>query len=181
MEKFDYTSLKAYGTDVYISKFAEIRRPQLTELGKHIAIDSGFYCTTQLQIGDYVHISPQVTVIGGPSALLKLNHFNTIGAGSRLICGSDSFMGHGLMGYGIPEAFMDEITIAPIELKKFASIATQVVVLPGITLAEGSVVGAFSLVTKDTEPWTIYAGIPAKPIKVRPKDKMLDYAKQMGY
>lgn len=181
MESFDYNSLKAYGEDVYISKFAEIRRPQFAELGKHIAIDSGFYCTTQLQMGDYIHVSPQVTVIGGAQGLLKLGHFNTIGAGARLICGSDSFMGHGLMGYGIPEAFMDEITIAPIEFKNFASIATQVVVLPGVTLAEGSVVGACSFVTKDTEPWTIYAGIPARPIKLRPKDKMLDYAKQLGY
>jgi acetyltransferase-like isoleucine patch superfamily enzyme len=53
--------------------------------------------------------------------------------------------------------------------------------MPGVTLAEGCVIGANSLVTKDTEPWTIYMGSPAMPIKKRPKDKMLLYAKELGY
>ena len=39
-------------------------------------------------------------------------------------------------------------------------------------MAEGSVVGAHSLLTKDTEPWTIYAGSPARPIKIRDKNKI---------
>jgi galactoside O-acetyltransferase len=53
--------------------------------------------------------------------------------------------------------------------------------MPGITIAEGSVIGACSLVTKNTEPWTIYAGVPARAIKVRPNKKMLEFAKKMGY
>jgi acetyltransferase-like isoleucine patch superfamily enzyme len=181
MKEFNYSELNKMGSDVYISVMSEIRRPHLANIGKHVAIDSGFYCTTQLAIGDYVHISPQVTVIGGPTALLKVGNFTTIGAGSRLICGSDSFMGDGLMGYGIPDEYKDEITIAPITLSNFASIATQCVILPGVTIAEGSVIGACSLVTKNTEPWTIYAGVPARPIKIRPKDKMIEYAKKLGY
>jgi chloramphenicol O-acetyltransferase type B len=40
-----------------------------------------------------------------------------------------------------------------------------VVILPGITVGEGAVVGANSLVTKDVEPWTIVAGQPAKLIR----------------
>jgi dTDP-4-amino-4,6-dideoxy-D-glucose acyltransferase len=151
MNTFDYQSLGSFGEDVYISSNVELRRPQLAFIGKHVAIDSGFYCTTQLQTGDYIHISPQVTVIGGAKAKLTLSHFNTVGAGSRLICGSDSFLGHGLMGYGVPEEYQDIITIAPIVLQNFASIATQSVVMPGITLAEGSVLGACSFLTKDTE------------------------------
>jgi galactoside O-acetyltransferase len=48
-------------------------------------------------------------------------------------------------------------------------------------LAEGSVIGANSLVTKSTEPWTIYVGSPAKPVKARPKEKMIEYARRLGY
>ena len=53
------------GNDVYISDSCEIKRPHLCKLGNKVAIDSGFYCTTSLDIGDYVHISPYVTCIGG--------------------------------------------------------------------------------------------------------------------
>ena len=51
--------------------------------------------------------------------------------------------------------------------------------MPGVTLAEGSILGANSLLTKDTEPWTIYVGSPAKPIKIRRRDIILNYVNQI--
>jgi putative colanic acid biosynthesis acetyltransferase WcaF len=48
-------------------------------------------------------------------------------------------------------------------------------------LAEGSVVGANSLVTKSTEPWTVYVGSPAKPIRIRDKESVLKFALELGY
>ena len=181
MNPFDYSTINKIGQDVFIGNNVEIKRPNLVTIGNHVAIDSGFYCTTQLVLGNHIHISAQVTVIGGVKGLLTLKNFVTIGTGSRMICGSDSFVGYGLMGYGLPEELMDEVYIAPILFENFASVGTNVVIMPGITLAEGSVVGACSMLTKDTEPWTIYVGIPAKPIKIRPKEKMIEYAKTMGY
>jgi galactoside O-acetyltransferase len=53
--------------------------------------------------------------------------------------------------------------------------------MPGITLAEGSVVGSNSVLTKDTEPWTIYVGSPAKPVGKRDKEIILKNAKELGY
>ena len=41
-------------------------------------------------------------------------------------------------------------------------------VMSGVHLAEGSMLGAFAVATKDTEPHAIYAGIPAKKIKDKP-------------
>ena len=43
-------------------------------------------------------------------------------------------------------------------------------VLPGVSLAEGTSVGASSLVTKCTEPWGIYYGVPAKFRRSRSKN-----------
>jgi galactoside O-acetyltransferase len=51
------------------------------------------------------------------------------------------------------------------------------VIHPGVTLAEGCVVGSYSLVTKSTDPWAIYFGIAARPIKIREKAKMIAAAK----
>ena len=47
-------------------------------------------------------------------------------------------------------------------------------VLPGVTVGEGATVGALSLVNRDCEPWTIYGGVPARPLKARRKDRVLE-------
>ena len=59
-----------YGTDVFLHESVEFTRKELVKIGNHVAIDSGFYCTTGLTIGDYVHISPHVAVIGGKKTSL---------------------------------------------------------------------------------------------------------------
>jgi acetyltransferase-like isoleucine patch superfamily enzyme len=178
---YDYSQLKDIGSDVYISQYVEIKRPNLVIIGSHVAIDTGFYCTTQLVMGDYIHIGPYVSCIGGANGLLHMGHFTTIAAGSRLICASDNHSGDGLVGPTIPLKYRDSLTCAPIILEDFASLGTNVIVTPGVTLGEGSVVGANSLLKSNTEPWTIYAGSPAKPIKTRKKDNMIQYARELGY
>jgi dTDP-4-amino-4,6-dideoxy-D-glucose acyltransferase len=180
MADYDYAKLKACGESVFISANVEIRRPQLVSVGNHVAIDSGFYCTTAAEVGDYSHIGPYVTIVGGAKGIFKMGHFTTISAGTRLICVSDEFMGAGLVSSTIPEEYADNRIEGPIIMEMFSNIATNSVVCPGVTLAEGSVLGACSLLTKDTEPWTIYVGIPARPLKVRKKD-MKEKAKLLGY
>lgn len=179
--QYECKLLKSCGQDVFISANVEIRRPHLVSIGSHIAIDSGFYLTCAAELGDYIHIAPYVSIIGGEKAIIKMGHFTTIAAGSRIICASDEHLGEGLVGPTIPEKYRDKIEIAPVIFENFASLGTNVVVMPGVTLGEGSIVGACSLVNKSTEPWTIYVGIPAKPLKARRKDKMIAMAKELGY
>ena len=45
-------------------------------------------------------------------------------------------------------------------------ISANSIILPGVTIGENAVVGAGSIVTKDIPPQTVYAGNPAKLIKV---------------
>jgi acetyltransferase-like isoleucine patch superfamily enzyme len=174
------TDFAACGEDVFVSAQVEIRRPHLVRLGSHIAIDTGFYCTTSASIGDYVHIGPYVTVIGGAPGKLELAGFNTIGAGSRILCASDEFLGAGLVGMS-PLEFRDTVVVDPVVFQTFASVGTNVVIHPGVTLAEGCVIGSCCLVTKPTEPWTIYRGVPARAWKSRPKEKMIEAAHKLGY
>ncbi len=179
--QFDKKLLRSCGEDVFIGKSVEIRRPHLAEIGSHVAVDSGVYITTQLEIGDYVHLAPYITVIGGEKSKLIVRHFATIAAGTRIIAGSDSFLGAGMTSVTVPSEYRDEVKFTTVEIGMFAGIGTNVVIMPGVTIAEGCVIGACSLVTKNTEPWTIYFGNPAKAIKVRSKDKMIEYAKKLGY
>lgn len=54
---------------------------------------------------------------------------------------------------------------APIVIGSDAWLGTGVVVLPGITIGEGAVVGANSVVTRDVEPYTMVGGAPARVIR----------------
>ena len=169
------------GNDVFMNANVEITRPELARIGNHVAIDYGFYCTTKLVIGDYVHISPHVAVIGGKETALYVEDFCFLSTGSKYICGSETFHGAGLIGPLIPDEFKDEQILQPITLKRFSGALANSVILPGVTLAEGSVLGANSLLKEDTEPWTVYAGNPARPIRTRSMYKAYEYAEKLGY
>lgn len=179
-KQYDKTLLKLVGEDVFISSNVEIRRPHLVSMGNHVAIDSGVYITTVAEIGDYVHLGPYSTIIGGEIGFFKIGNFSGLAAGCRIICASDDYMGNGLIGPTIPKQYQ-AITAAPVVLEDFVTLGTNVIVMPGITLGEGSVVAACSIVTKNTEPWTFYIGNPARGIKERPNEKILTYARELGY
>lgn len=169
------------GEDVRIDPNTVFKHPQLVELGNHVAIDCGFYCTTKLKVGDYVHISPYCTVIGGVNAFFEMCHFSGLAAGCRIMCATDECLGEGIPNPTIPAKYRDKVICKPVKLEMFATLATNVVVVPGVTIREGTLVGANSFVNKDTEPWTVYVGSPAKPLKERRRDVILAYAKELGY
>lgn len=60
-----------------------------------------------------------------------------------------------------------ELIYKPIVIGPQAWVAARAFIGPGVTVGEGAVVGACSVVTKDVEPWTVVAGNPAKFIKKR--------------
>jgi len=178
--QYDISLLRSSGEDIFISANAEIRRPHLMSVGSHVAIDTGYY-TTEADIGDYVHLGPYISCIGGEKSKLVVGHFVAIGAGSRIICGSDAQMGDGFTSVTVPEKYRDTVKYTTVKIGDFAGIGTNVIIMPGVTIGEGSVIGACSLVTADTEPWTVYCGTPARPIKIRPKEKILQFAEELGY
>lgn len=167
------------GEDVLIHPTAEIRRPNLVTIGNHVAIDEYVVITTRAHIHDYIHIAPLVTVVGGKEALIVMMDFSTIAAGARIICGSSDYLGSGFVSPTTPMEFRSKEIIKPVIMEKFSHVATNSVVLPGVTLKEGSVLAALSFAKDNLEPWTIYAGIPAKPIKERPKALIMKYAEEL--
>jgi acetyltransferase-like isoleucine patch superfamily enzyme len=55
--------------------------------------------------------------------------------------------------------------VAPVVIRRGAWIAVNVVILPGVTIGENSIVATGSVVMKDVPPMTIVGGTPAKEIK----------------
>lgn len=114
-------------------------------------------------IGDHVRIDT------GHADMITLEDGVSVAGGTRLLCHqrdfSDYFVGsdYNKLGY----------SIKPIILKKGCLIGMESFVLPGVTVGEGAIVGAGSLVTKDIPAWTVATGRPAKVVKeipVRPVD-----------
>lgn len=165
--------------DNYIHLDAEIKQAYI--IGDHTAIDKGFYCTTQLKIGSYTHISPYVTIIGGKDAYFECKGFNNIMAGARIVCGSDRFDDSGLFGAMIPKHLKGRQIIETVIMEEFSNIGTNAIVLPGSTLRQGVLLTAGSLLIGDTVPWGVYKGSPAVLTKVIEKTKAIKAAKQLGY
>lgn len=46
------------------------------------------------------------------------------------------------------------------------------VIMPGVKIGDGAIVAAYSVVTRDVEPYTLVGGSPARPIKKRFDDEM---------
>lgn len=54
-----------------------------------------------------------------------------------------------------------------------AWIGYEAVVLSGVTIGDGAIIGARSVVTKDVPPYTIAGGVPARPIRRRFSDETI--------
>lgn len=57
--------------------------------------------------------------------------------------------------------------IKPVEIQDFVWVGANVTILPGVTVGEGSIIGAGSVVTKDVPNYSVVGGNPAKVIKYR--------------
>ena len=110
-------------------------------------------------IGDYVRVDC------GHANMITLEDSVSVASGVRLLCHqrdfSDFCVGDDYMKLGY--------VVKPIVLKKGCLVGMESFVMPGVTIGEGAIVGAGSLVTKDIPAWTIAAGRPAKVLKEIPR------------
>lgn len=166
------------GEDVRISPQAVIVNADLVEIGSHVAIDPFTVITTALTLGSYIHIAPHCSIIGGRNGRLVMGDFSSLAAGCRIICSSDDYSGEGLNGAVIPLKYR-VVKFTTITIGRFASLATNVMVLPGVTIGEGAVAAAGATVNRDLEPWGIYAGSPVRQVGTRKSEKIIAYAKEI--
>jgi len=160
----DISKFNHVGDDVLIDENAVIKRPDLCRVGSHVAIDMSVI-TTAADIGDYVHISPFVSIIGGKDGVFRCDGFNNIMAGARVICSSDRFDHSGLFGSMIPNEYKGTQITKPVIMERLSNIGTNSIVLPGSILREGVLLTAGSLLMGDTESWGVYKGNPAILVK----------------
>lgn len=84
-----------------------------------------------------------------------------IASGTRLLCHLRN-----LSDYHIGDDYAKlPYRLGFVKLCKGSCIGMESMVMPGVTIGEGAIVGAASLVAKDVPAWTIAVGSPAKPVK----------------
>jgi acetyltransferase-like isoleucine patch superfamily enzyme len=166
------------GSNVKVYKMAVILSPENVTLGSDIIIDDFVFIGAhkRLVLGNRVHISSHSSITGGGRVLLS--DFSGTGSGVRLISGTDDFTEGRLNGCAIPAEFR-ETHRGTIVLEPHAIIGANAVVLPDVTIGEGATVGAGSVVTRSLEPWGVYVGSPARRIKTRPREVVLENERRL--
>lgn len=162
---------RSIGKNVRIARTCTIVGLENIEIGSNVRIDG--YCSIiaagkgYAKIGSHVHIAGYVGIYGGAGVVV--GDFCGLSAGVRVYTGTDDYTGRALTGPTIPAKYLD-VRSAPVTFGRHAIVGTGTVILPGVTAHEGASVGALSLVTKDLDAWTIYAGAPVRRLRDRSKD-----------
>jgi len=157
----------SYGEDVLISDKASIYNPQKIKIGSHVRIDD--FCILSageggIILGDYIHIACYVSLIGKET--IQIDDFVGLSSKSAIYSSNDDYSGHYLTGPTVPEKFRN-VTHGKVHLKKHVIIGSGTIILPNVTIGEGTAVGALSLVSKNVEEFKIVVGNPFHILRER--------------
>jgi galactoside O-acetyltransferase len=158
---------KAIGKNVLISKKITILGTKNISIGSNVRIDD--FCILLAKIG-YLNIGSNVH-IGSFSYLnasggVNIENFCNLSQGTKIYSKSDNYDGSTITNPTFSEKFTKPI-YGKVVLKKHCLLGSGTIILPNVTLNEGVVVGALSLVKNNLKKWSIYAGVPARYIKKR--------------
>lgn len=134
-------ALKKLGSKVFIDTNVYFRYPSKVMIGNDVSINRGCEFYPSLYHKDAIIVIGNNIRFGPSVKLLTAGHDHT-------------------------KLHLPDIA-EKIIIKDNVWIGGNVVITKGVTIEEGTIVAAGAVVTKTTEPYSIYAGIPAKKIKDR--------------
>lgn len=117
-----------------------------------------------IDIGANVHLAVFCCLMG--KGAIKVDAFANLSSRISVYSSSDDYSGAAMTNPTVPGEFTN-VQSAPVHIGRHAIVGAGSVILPGVTLAEGSAVGALSLVKTDCLAFGIYAGSPARYVKQR--------------
>lgn len=164
IEQLKLLGLKCFGENVLISDKASIYSPHLISIGSNVRIDDFCILSGEITLGNYIHIAAYSALYGKFG--IEMEDFTGLSPRCTIFSATDDFSGEYLISPMVPAEFTN-VTGGKVTIQRLSQIGAGSVVLPNITIAEGTAVGSMSLVNKSTEKYGIYIGIPVKRIKER--------------
>lgn len=142
-----YAQLKSLGINTYICDGVKMDNINNISIGNHVWIGHRCYLDGSggLSIGNG-------TIIARETEILTQNHY---------------FQGEDLVEIPYDKRFVKK----PVTIGDNVWIGLRVLVIPGISIGEGAVIGAGSVVTKDVPPLAVVGGNPCRVIKYRDKEQ----------
>ncbi|HEV2815928.1 MAG TPA: hypothetical protein VGW40_01700 [Allosphingosinicella sp.] len=167
-DQLERMGFKHLGRNVRIGDKAAVYNPELVEIGDESRIDDFCVVSGKVTLGRNVHIAVFCNLAGGSEGIV-IEDFAGCAYGCQLFSQSDDYSGRSLTNPTVPARFKRE-TKKKIHVGRHCILGTGAIVFPGVTLAEGTSVGATAVVTRSTEEWSIYVGNPARRLKARRRD-----------
>lgn len=138
---------------------------------------------SNVHVGNYSYGKLYVEVTN-PDAELYIGNFCSIGSGTKFLLGADHPTKY-ISTYPIKSRVLgngvDAISKGNIIINDDVWIGANAIILSGVHIAQGAVIGAGSVVTKDVSPYAIVAGNPAKVIKYRFPSDVCDELLKIDY
>ena len=183
MNKIGYIVFKIeeFVRKVFYKVFREsVIKCSLGSCGKnvHIAEKSDIKGNENVYVGNDVAIGPR-SLLWTTGAKIFIKDKVIVGPGLSIITGDHKI--------DIAGKYMADVTVnekdkeddQDVIIEKDVWIGSNVTILKGVTIAEGCVIGGGAVVTKSTEPYGIYVGVPAKYCKSRFSEEELKEHKRL--
>jgi UDP-2-acetamido-3-amino-2,3-dideoxy-glucuronate N-acetyltransferase len=141
------------GTNIW--NWAQVREG--ARIGSGCNIASWVYIDTDVVVGNNVKIQNKASLFHGV----------TVADGAFIgphVCFTNDRYPRAVTADGKPAGESDW-EVAPTRVERGAAIGANSTILPGVTIGEGAMVGAGSVVTRDVAPFTLVAGNPAKLLR----------------
>ena len=130
----------------------------LNSMGANVNIEKNAYFTPELSIGDNSGVGIDCEVYG------------PVKIGANVMMGPEVVIytsGHKFDRIDIPMMEQGSTEKRAVEIKDDVWLGRRVMIMPGVTIGEGSVIGAGAVVTKDIPPYSVACGVPARVVKTR--------------
>ena len=139
-----------------------------------------------IRAGDHLVVRSRpyirVQIFVTPGANLRLGNNVFINQGARISCSEEISIGNGcqigdecvIIDNDYHQVGQTSAKCAPICLEDNVWLGLRVIVLRGVTIGEGSVMAAGSVVTRSVPPYSFAAGVPARVIRSLRRGRKLD-------